>query len=219
MKPSDSFGDNLDAIAVTRHRWRSSQLGRSGALWCVPILGALLCSPVSAETTGELLVRARQVKTIARALAYDENLTSRAGGTVVLAVLYKAGNPVSEKEAAESFTLFAKLESYSILGLPFRSVKLAFTDARRLEDAVGGQGIVALYVCPGMEDQIANIKRISRKRKVRTIASREEQVMDGLALGVFSTAGRLVVEVNLPASREEGARFGSDLLRLAKVIQ
>ncbi len=204
---------------MKRHRWRNSHLERSSALWCIPILGGLFCSQVSAESPGEPLVRERQVKTIARALAYDENLPSRAGGTVVLAVLYKPGNPVSEEEATESFIRFAKLESYSILGLPFHSVKLPFTDARGLGEAVGGQGIVALYICPGMEDQIGNIKRISRKLKVRTIASREDQVMAGLTLGVFSTNGRLVVEVNLPASREEGARFSSDLLRLAKVIQ
>jgi hypothetical protein len=179
----------------------------------------LFSSQAWAESPGELLVRERQVKTIARALAYDGNLPGRAGGTVVLAVLYKPGNPVSEKEATESFALFTKLESYSILGLPFHSVKLPLTGAQSLEETVRGLGVVALYVCPGMEEQMGNIKRISRKLKVTTIASREDQVLAGLALGVFSTDGRLVVEVNLPASREEGARFGSDLLRLAKVIQ
>ena len=157
--------------------------------------------------------------TLARALAYDENLPSRAGKIVALAVLYKPENPASEKEARESFALFHKLESYNIVGLPFHSFLLPFTSPEVLDEAVGAQGIVALYVCPGMENEIPGIKRISRKHKTTTIASREEQVTAGLALGVFSLDRNLIVVVNLPVSREEGARFSSDLLRLAKVIQ
>ena len=203
---------------MTSHRWRHPQPEQSLPLWGIAILVVLFCTQVSAQSQPELLVRERQVKTLARALAYDENLPSRAGKSVVLAVLYKFGNPASEKEAAESFAQFAKLESYRLLGLPFHSVKLPFTTAELLDAAVGSQGIVALYVCPGMEDEIANIKRISRKHKTTTIASREEQVA-GLSLGVFSIDRNLTVIVNLPVSREEGARFSSDLLRLAKVIQ
>ena len=204
---------------MTSHRWRHPQPEQSVPLWGIAILVVLFCTQVSAQSQPELLVRERQAKTLARALAYDENLPSRAGKKVVLAVLYKFGNPASEKEAAESFAQFAKLESYRLLGLPFHSVKLAFTNAEVLDEAVGGQGIVALYVCPGMEDEIGNIKRISRKHKTTTIASREEQVTAGLTLGVFTIDRNLTVFVNLPVSREEGARFSSDLLRLAKVIQ
>jgi len=216
---SDLFVDNLDATVVTRPRWHNSQPERSTPLWLIPVLGMLLCSQASAQSHQEVLVRERQVKALARVLAYDDKLPNRAGTTVVLAVLYKPGNPSSEKEATESFSQFAKLESYRILGLPFHSVKLPFTSVDALDRAIGSQGIVALYVCPGLDDEIANLKRISRKHKATTIASREEQLAAGLALGVFSLDGQLTVVVNLPASREEGARFSSDLLRLARVIQ
>jgi hypothetical protein len=219
MESADLFGDNLDAIAVIRCRWRNLQPERSSLLWGIAVFGLLFCSRVSAEGQQDQLVGERQVKTLARALAYDENLLSRAGRAVVLAVLYKVGNAASEREAAESSALFAKLESYNVLGLPFHSVKLPFTSAEALDAAVGAQGLVALYVCPGMEGEMASIKRISRRRKATTIASREEQVTAGLALGVFLIDRKLTVIVNLPVSQEEGARFGSDLLRLAKVIQ
>lgn len=164
-------------------------------------------------------MRERQVKTLARALAYDENLTARAGSAVVLAVLYRSENPGSEKEATGWFALFSKLESYSIRGLPFHSVLLPFTNVEALDKAVGDRGVVALYVCPGLENEIAAIKRVSQRHKITTIGSQEAQVVGGLALGVFSLNGKLTVVVNLPTSREEGARFDSDLLRLARVIQ
>ena len=159
------------------------------------------------------------MKTVARALAYDSNLVGRAGSQVVLAVVYKAGNPNFEKEAAAWFAEFSKLESYKVRGQPFHAVMAPFTSEDALDKTMGELHAVALFVCPGLEDEAAAIKRLSQKHKITTIGSREEQVTAGLALGVFSLSGKLVVVVNLPASRAEGAKFDSDLLRLAKVIQ
>jgi hypothetical protein len=183
------------------------------------MVSLLLCALASAQETPDSQVRDRQVKTLARVLAYDESLTKRAGSRVVIGVLYKAGSPDVQNEPTEWFAAFSKLESYNIRGLPIHAVMLPFTTPEVLQESVSGRNIVALYICPGLEGEIANIKRISRERKTTTIASREDMVHAGLTLGVFSEHGKLSVVVNLAASRAEGAQFGSDLLRLAKVIQ
>ena len=204
---------------MTSHTWHNRQTERSPLLWAFPMVSLFLCARVSAQTPPDLQIRERQVKTLARVLAYDDNLAARAGSRVVLVVLYKAGNPDFEKEATGWFTEFSKLESYKVRGLPFHAVMAPFTSEEALDKATAELKAVALFVCPSLEDATATIKQFSQKHKTTTIGSREEQVTDGLALGVFSLNGKLVVEVNLPASRAEGAKFDSDLLRLAKVIQ
>jgi hypothetical protein len=209
----------FDTTAVTSRRRCSIRSGLGRSPWVLPLVSLFLYGRAWAQDPPNLQVRDRQVKTLARVLAYDENLTRRAGNSVVLAVIYSPGNPGLKKEASEWFASFSKLESYNIRGLPFHVVMLPFADVEKAEKSIADSKAVALYVCPGLEGETAHIKRISRKRKATTIASREEQVAAGLALGVFSDHGKFFVVVNLPASRAEGAQFDSDLLRLAKVIQ
>jgi hypothetical protein len=66
---------------------------------------------------------------------------------------------------------------------------------------------------------LTDIKSVSRQRKVLTVASQEGHLKLGLSLGVFDIGGKNTIMVNLEASREEGAVFGPELLRLATVVR
>ena len=203
-----------------KSRWSSNTLPqRWGLPWILVLATLFRPGEASSESQQDHQVRERQVKTLARVLAYDENLTGRAEYTVELAVLYRSGSPDSEKEASAWFDAYSKLGSYSIRGLPFHAFLLPFTTAEAVEKSIVDAKAVALYVCPGLDHELATIRKISQRRKATTVASREEQMTAGLALGVFPDQGKLVLVVNLPQSRAEGAQFGSELLRLAKIIQ
>src|SRR5690349_9295645 len=89
----------------------------------------------------------RQAVILTRALSYDNNLRGRAGDTVVVAVVYRSGNPASEAMADSVFKAFKTLEGVKIQDLPFHPVKVAYTGKDALRSAVGAQGIDALYAC------------------------------------------------------------------------
>jgi hypothetical protein len=114
---------------------------------------------------------------------------------------------------------FKALEGVKVQGLPLRVVKVAFTGKDALHSAVSSQGIDALYVCAGLEGDQTAIRDESRRDHILTIASREEQLTAGLSLGVFLFDGKMTITVNLPSSKDEGAAFSSELLRLARVIR
>jgi hypothetical protein len=161
----------------------------------------------------------RQALILTRALSYDNNLRSRAGDSVVVAVLYRAGNGASEAMADGAVRAFKALENVKIQDLPFRAVKLAFTNKDGLKAAISAQGVDAVYACVGLEGDIGAIKEVSHKDHVLSIGSREEFVQGGLSLGVFLTEGKATITVNLQASRDEGAALSSELLRLAHVLR
>jgi hypothetical protein len=160
----------------------------------------------------------RQAVILSRALAYDNNLRSRAGDTVVVAILYKSGNGASESAADAIFRAFKALESVKIQDLPLRTVKVAFSSKDALRAAVSSQGIDAIYSCPGLEGEVGSIKEVSHRERVLTIGAREEFLESGLSLGVFMVETKATITVNLQASREEGASFSSELLRVARVL-
>jgi hypothetical protein len=161
----------------------------------------------------------RQVLILTRALAYDENLTERAGDEFVVAVLSRAASAGADPLAAAATKAFKNLGGVKIHGLPVRAIHLSYSSASTLAAAVDGEGVDALYLCPGVDGDLTAILEVSRRKKVITMASKEEQVNKGASLGVFNVDNKPTIFVNLTGSRAEGAAFTSDLLRLAKVIR
>jgi hypothetical protein len=162
---------------------------------------------------------ARQVLILTRALAYDGNLKTRAGTDLLIAVLGKANNSGSEELASSMSRAFRGLGNVKVQGLAVRATQLNYTGASALAAAIESQGIDAIYICPGLDSELPGIFEATRRLKVVTLASRQEYVQRGLSLGVFAVEAKPTIVVNLPASKLEGAAFGSDLLRLAKVIR
>jgi hypothetical protein len=161
----------------------------------------------------------RQALILTRALSYDDNLKSRAGDAVVVAVLFKSGNPASEAMADATARAFKALEGVKVQNLPFKTIKYSYTGKDALNAAIGAQGIDALYVCAGLDTEAQSIREVARKDHVLTIGSREDLVEHGMSLGVFTLDSKPTITVNLAASREEGAAFSSELLRLAHVLR
>lgn len=161
----------------------------------------------------------KQAIFLARVIAYDGNLKGRAGPVVNIGVLAKKGDKDSESMSEAIMKAFAPLESATLLGLPVKVVRIYFSGRESLERAVREDGIDTLYVCAGLDSNLAEIKSVSRQKKLLSVASQEGHLKLGLSLGVFDIGGKNTILVNLDASREEGVAFGPELLRLATVVR
>jgi hypothetical protein len=181
----------------------------------------VFCAGLAAALPGSAgdLPPGKQAIFLARVIAYDNNLKARAGLVVNIAVLAKRGDRDSEQMAESLAKAFTPLETATLRGLRVRISRLVFTGREALDRTVREGGIDALYVCSGLDAHLADITTVSRARKVLTMASQENYLGGGLALGVFDVKGRNTIVVNLEASRAEGVGFDSDLLRLATVLK
>lgn len=182
------------------------------------VLVTLLARTATSDEPASSVPPAKQATILLRALAYDRNLQARSGDTVNIAILRKSGDSGSEAMALAMTEAFKALESASVAGLPMRIATLSQGDMKSLDQAVANQGIDTFYVCDGLDLEIPTIKAISRRRKVITMGSREQYLVQGLSLGVFAIAGRNVMELNLQASREEGVAFPTEMVGLARII-
>jgi hypothetical protein len=175
-------------------------------------------APKPAEVMGDVPPD-RQATMLLRALSYNANLLTTAGTSLVMAVINKPGHAGSEKTAEAMAAAFSRLESTTVQGLPFRVRRTPFTGAAALEREIQVQGIDVLYVCGALDGELPAIEELSRKVKVLTIGGRGEYIEQGLSLGVFASAGHVSINLNLDASRREGAAFTTDLLRIARVVR
>jgi len=156
---------------------------------------------------------------MARAVAYDYNLKARAGGDLVVGILYKPGDASSEATADRWLAAFAKLSGVKLQGLPLSAKKLAYTSGAQLGSEGQAQSLDIVLVGDGVDGDVATISRVAQERQWLTIGTRERHVRQGLALAVFNEGGRNVISVNLPACEKQGVNFASDLLRLARVLR
>lgn len=161
----------------------------------------------------------REAVILGRAFAYDYNLKSRAGGALVLGVVFNPQDSNSQSAADAWFESFKALAGVKIQGLPLKVIRVPFSGAAALHASVQNQGIDILFVCDGLESSLSAINGLSHAEKVLTVAATEPMVEQGLALGVFANSGKVEIVVNLPAAGLEGVSFSSDLLRLARIIR
>jgi hypothetical protein len=187
----------------------------------LPLVMAMLslAAGVQAADAPPDTVSSRRAIAIARALSYDASLPDRTAGEMVLLILFKKKNAPSEKGADLASKAFKQLETLRIAGAPFRRVTAPFNGAAELEQMVQKEGVDAFFLCDGLEDDLPAIKQVSRQKKVLTLGTTEAQVRAGVSLAVIAEGTKMVIALNLPESREEGAAFSSDLLRLAKVMR
>jgi YfiR/HmsC-like len=166
----------------------------------------------------EIVAPDRQALILTRALAYDGNLKARAGSELVVAVLAKGAASAADPTAEGLTKALKALGPIKVQGLPLRALRLGFTNAASLSTAIENQGIDAIYLCPGLEAELGPILEVTKEHKVLSMGSREDHVVKGASLGVFLVDGKPTIYVNLTASKAEGTAFGSDLLRVAKVL-
>jgi hypothetical protein len=186
-------------------------LGRAALLALISMLGV-----ASGEVDN---LESRRALLLARVLSYDSSLAARAGNEVVLVVLFKRKNGPSERCAETVGTAFKQVENLRVVGARFRRVVAPYTSAGELEPLVERERAVALYLCAGLDGDLPAIKPITHRRKVLTIGTTEAQVRAGVSLVVTIDGGRMPIIVNWAESRDEGATFGTDLLRVARVIR
>ena len=157
---------------------------------------------------------------LTRAIGYAASLREHANIQVGIAVLFKKGDPVSEHAAANLGAALESLAGTTVQGLTLRSRLVPFANATELRSSVGDNGINVFYLCEGLESYLDAIVKLSWELKVLTVSGNEAMVRQGVALGILLFAGsKGTLVVNLRIARAEGANFGSDLLRVARVIR
>jgi hypothetical protein len=194
--------------------------GALAALLSFAVTAARAPAPASPDAGGEVSVDHRQVAFLMRALGHDQRLRERAGADVTIAVLGRAGDGASEQLARAMTLAFAAAAGAARLqGLPVRAFQLRYLDAGAVAQDVQRLGVDVLYICPGLDAELDTLLQLTRQRRALSIAGKQDYLPRGASLGVFPLDGGLTIFVNLGASRKEGAAFGSNLLRVARVLR
>ena len=92
-----------------------------------------------------------------RALSYEERLTGRAGLDVHVGVVGREQDPGSERSAFAMSLAFQTQGNLYVHGLPVKASQLAYQGPEPFAALLERRGIDVVYVCPGLEPELARI--------------------------------------------------------------
>jgi hypothetical protein len=154
-----------------------------------------------------------------RVLSYDHNLRERAGDSVTVVLVYSARNAESRGDNAALREGLEALDKLRVAGLPFRVTSHEFVDAEQLRALVDRERPTALYLGPGLSEQVEGVSRATRAGRILSFSSSDAYARAGLSVAIVADSERARIVINLAASRAEGAAFDAGLLKLAEVLR
>jgi hypothetical protein len=162
----------------------------------------------------------RQGILILRSLAYDRNLKARAGAVVNILVLFRGGNQPSESTKTDMVGAFEELaRSVTVLDRPVKVSAQPFSDGASFEEKLRAVQASVIYVCTGLDDSLAAISEVTRRRSALSVAANEAYLAGGLSIAIVARGSKSTIALNLAASKAEGCEWDPMFLRLAEIAK
>lgn len=184
-----------------------------GVATALGIAAFLFSAPARAERLSAPLEAAIHL----RALGYDRALKQRAGDSAVIALLYDASSDTSV-QAAEALkdALVSLSKKMKVQDLPIVVKSVAYKDSWPAGELTK---VAAVYVSPGLESRLADIKTQSAKHGIPTLCGDRDLARQGIAIAAYVKGSSPGITINLAAARGAGMDLDSRLLAIAEVLK
>jgi hypothetical protein len=162
-----------------------------------------------------------QVPILIKTLSFDRRLQERAGGRLVVGVLFQSRYRTSANVAGQVCRNLDALPPGALGALESLArscVAIDLDGTASLEAMLRQHRIRVLYVSPLRAYPLDGVIALARAERITTLTGVPRYVEGGLAIGVDMKRDRPGIVINLAASRAEGADLNAHLLKLARVV-
>jgi len=150
-------------------------------------------------------------------LTFDRNFKNRVGDEIKLGIVFQSKFRGSNSIKDRFVQVMNEYLIKSVEGIQINQILIDINKVN-LEGFIARNEVDILYITPVRAFGINQITRVSRKENVLTITGIPDYVESGIAVGIGMKGNKPRIIINLPASKNEGCDFSSQLLKLAKVI-
>lgn len=177
----------------------------------------LLLAATPVARAAELSPRQRALLLL-RVLVYDRALLQRAGGSVVVGVVFSPDGDPAEHEA-----LLATFEELSrtvkAAGLPVLAVAMPYLGPSAFAGQLAKVRPVAVYACAGLGAAAPEVAAAARKARVLAVGGERRLVVgSGFAVALIDRGDRAGLVIDPQAAAAAGADFDSALLSIADLV-
>jgi len=192
---------------------------RYSSLWrmmvAIVLYVCLLRCPLRLYAEEVTVPLSMQVQLLTLVADYDKGFAERARGRTKI-VLLTSKSPDSERALTQVQTALAQIGQ--IGGQPHEESTVVFESGAALSALCRTSGISIVFLMPGLQNNIAEIKRSLDGLDVLSVASIGSYVHQGIVLGFDVVSGKPKLLVNLEQARSQKISFRSELLKMVRVV-
>lgn len=186
---------------------------RALVLFCALLLTFSLPSwaegmPVPAVAQAELL---------AKLVGFDRNFAARARGKATILIVSMPGDAESLSAALEMKAALSRLPTVG--NLPHEEIMLTYSNAAAVAQAVRSRRAAVVYLGPGFDKQIPEIRDALTSLDVLSVAANPAYVPAGIVLGFDLVSGRPKLLLQVGQARKQNVAFPASVLSLMKIYQ
>ena len=187
------------------------------------VSGFLICtfflSPVNLWAEKMLVPANIQMTLLLKTLTYDQKLKDRCQDAINIGILYVNNDQSSVEAKDEVIKVLNENSDRTISKLPFYFRELRWHSADSLLIHIQSFKINIIYVCPGNENNVDAIRKLSTSKQVLTMTGMPGYVDKGLSVSIGIKNEKPQIIINLEATKAEGVDFDPKLLRIAKIVE
>ncbi|MGB8959968.1 MAG: YfiR family protein [Candidatus Aminicenantales bacterium] len=192
---------------------------KSRAAGVILILSCLISAGTDLSAAQNVVLDAPlQYEILLKVLTFDRNLEARLGRELIIGIVFQKGN--RDSSLMQQDILKAAIDSRisPFAGRPVRVVLIDLDRSADLDQNLGGDKVDVLYIAPLRAVSLDGIIAWSRDRKILTVTGMIDYVEKGIAVGIDLNDDSPEILINLAAAKASGADFGSNLLKLSRII-
>jgi hypothetical protein len=202
--------------APVRDRW-VRRIARKIAGPLAAALAIFLTLAVPGHADDQMLPIPLEAELFVKVLAYDKNFPDRAGDTARIFLVAKPGHLDSARVASQMQT--ALRAKSNIVGLAHEEEVVSFEGAAKLGADIKRRGIDAIFLGPGFDDDVDDIRTALDGQDVLTAGSVPEYVPRGIVLGFDIVSGSPKVLVHLTQAKRQNVALRAELLHIARLFE
>jgi hypothetical protein len=175
----------------------------------------LLRSPLRLYAEEVTVPLSMQVQLLTLVADYDKGFAERARGKTKI-VLLTSKSPDSARALTQVQAALAQIGQ--IGGQPHEESTVVFESGTALTVLCRTSGVSIVFLMPGLQSEVAEIKRSLDGLNVLSVASIGSYVHQGIVLGFDVVSGKPKLLINLAQAHAQRVSFRSELLKMVRVV-
>jgi hypothetical protein len=158
-----------------------------------------------------------QAELLAKLVGFDRNFAARARGKATILIVSMPGDAESLSAALEMKAALSRLPTVG--NLPHEEIMLTYSNAAAVAQAVRSRRAAVVYLGPGFDKQIPEIRDALTSLDVLSVAANPAYVPAGIVLGFDLVSGRPKLLLQVGQARKQNVAFPASVLSLMKIYQ
>lgn len=160
-----------------------------------------------------------QAAILVKILSFDRNLADHPGEPIRIGVLYQPRVRTSRAVFEAFRDALEKGDHPSVAGREIKVVPIAVENEADVRGQLSVAPIQVLYVTPLRAVPISAIVELTRRRSIVSFSGVRSYLNEGISVGLQSRGQKPEIVINIAANRAEGADFGAQLLKMARIVR